>query len=193
MRCSRTGLTLKFAFSDYLYFKLLTLVPFFTALIGMWQNASTLWWIAGYLGVITWHTNITYRLFCPHCPYYRQSHKTTKCIMIWGIPKLYREKPEPASKMVSTLIIVDILITSIFPMYWLWQTWYLFVIYILSLTLLLVSLIKNECSRCIWFDCAKNSVPEEVKKSFLATCQPSEAVAESDPVHCGKHGTCVKS
>ncbi|MFZ5642479.1 MAG: hypothetical protein ACOY46_02665 [Bacillota bacterium] len=178
MKCEKTCLTMKFEFSDYLYFKLLTLVPFFTAIIGIWQNASSPLWILAYLGVITWHTNITYMLFCPHCPYYQQSKKTTKCIMIWGIPKIYKHKPGPASKAVSTLIITDILLTSVFPLYWLWQTWYLLVIYVLSVSILLVSLIKNECSRCIWFDCTKNTVPEDIRKAYLEYHKPDVAITE---------------
>lgn len=167
MKCSRTGLTIKFELSDYLYFKLLTVLPFFTAVYAIWQHANSLWWLVGYLLVIAWHTNLTYKLFCPHCVYYKQSSRTTKCIMIWGVPKFYKDKKGPASKAVSTLIIVDILLVSVFPLYWVLWSWHLLVIYLLSLLILLISLIKNECSRCICFDCAKNSVPKEVRQRYI--------------------------
>ncbi len=165
MLCGQTGLRLKFELSDYFYFKLLTAVPFFTALVAIYEYAGTLWWIAAYLGVIFWHINITYCIFCPHCPYYWQG-KTCKCIMIWGVPKFYKNQFTPASLLIQSIIIFDILITTVFPIYWLWQDWKLMIIYSLSWMVLVCSLLKVECTRCIWFTCTKNLVPQDVREKF---------------------------
>jgi hypothetical protein len=169
VKCSPGGLVLRYSFADFVYFKLLISVPFVTALIAILQNASSYWWAAGYLGVIGWHVNITYRIFCTKCPHYDLSEGKTQCLMIWNVPKFYKARPGRPSTFVSAFIIADILLVTAYPLYWLWMDWRFFTVYLLSWSVFIVSLVKNECSRCIWFDCAKNNVPKEARESYLVS------------------------
>ncbi len=177
-QCHKTGLVEKYGYGDFLYFKLMISVPFITGMIAIIQHASSYWWAVGYLAMVLWHVNITYATFCPHCPYYIRSEKTCKCVMIWGVPKLYKNKPWPASNFVSYFIVTDIALTSLYPAYWVWQDMRFFTVYWLSLSVFLVSLLKNECTRCIWFDCKKNMVPVHVREEYLKShgAQPMKLV-----------------
>ena len=95
MICPRTGLLTKSAYSRFLYFKLVTLVPFLTAIIAITRYSETIYWPLVYIGICLLHVGIVYSNKCPRCAYYNMSEGTHKCFMIWGFPKIFEARPGP--------------------------------------------------------------------------------------------------
>jgi hypothetical protein len=89
--------------------------------------------------------------------------------MIWGVPKIFEERPGPESRIVGIYIPIAILTLTFFPVYWLRFQWELLLLYFLSWGVLVGSIQLHECSRCIHFDCKSNRVPEDVRKVYLET------------------------
>jgi hypothetical protein len=61
----------------------------------------------------------------------------------------------------------SMLIWIAFPFFWLHAHGGLLAIYLLSLLLLVSTLRKYECGRCIHFDCPGNNVPGDVRRDYL--------------------------
>jgi hypothetical protein len=61
------------------------------------------------------------------------------------------------------MIFAATIILIVFPFYWLISSPGLLVIYVLSMVALLTTIRRNECSRCVYFHCPVNCVPEDLK------------------------------
>jgi hypothetical protein len=61
-----------------------------------------------------------------------------------------------------------VLTITFYPVYWTIFQWELLVLYILSWGVLALSLYTAGCARCIDFECGNNSVPEELRESYLS-------------------------
>lgn len=169
MICSKTGLITETAFSRFLYYKLVTLVPFCTAVIAITKYSETIHWTLAYIGLCLSHAVIVYTIKCPHCAYYKIGEKTHKCRIFWGVPKIYKERPGPESRFVGIYIPIGMSILTFFPVYWLRFQWELLLLYFLSVGVFVASISLHECSRCIYFECKNNRVPEDVRKTYLET------------------------
>ena len=169
MICSTTGLITKHAFSRFVYYKLMTLVPFSTAVIAITRYSETIYWTLGYIGICFLHAGIMFTIKCPHCAHYKTDEKTHKCFMFWGTPKIYKPRSGPERKIVKIYVPIGVLTLTFFPLYWLRFQWELLLLYILSWGMLVTSISLNECPRCIYFDCKNNRVPEDVRKAYLDT------------------------
>ena len=175
MICPNTGLVTKHAYSRFLYYKLVTLVPFGTAIIAITKHAETIYWTLAYIGMCLLHAGIMFTIKCPHCPHYKASEKTHKCFMIWGVPKIYKDRPGPESRFVKMYVPIGIAILTFFPVFWLRFQWELLLLYFLSWGVLVTSITLNECPRCINFACGNNRVPEEVREAYLQTQAAEES------------------
>lgn len=172
MMCPETGLLLRHEVSRFVYYKLLTLIPVSVAVIGIARYSEAFYWPFVYIGLCLLHAGIMFTIKCPHCPYYKMDGKLHHCFMISGVPKIYKPRPGPESRLVGIYAPVGMAVLTFFPVYWLWFQWELLLIYLLSVVVLVTSIGLNECPRCLNFECAHNKVPEDVRKAYHAKPLP---------------------
>ena len=67
------------------------------------------------------------------------------------------------------VVFISLLIWLVFPIYWLYRSVGLLVIYGVSLAVLVATMRKYECGRCIHFDCPVNCVPEDARSNYMRT------------------------
>jgi len=151
----------------FIYYKLLTVVPLFAATIAIFRYSSSIFWLFLYFVLCLFHACIMYSIKCPHCRYYRNGQEKFSCFIYWNFPKFWKERSNPASPIVKYYAPFGILYLSFYPVYWLSFQWELLVIYFLSLGIILSSILKNECSRCLYFECSNNTVPEFLRKAYF--------------------------
>jgi hypothetical protein len=147
--CPSTGVITRHEFSRYVCYKLLTLIPVSTALIAISRYSDTIYWLFVYIGLCLAHAGTMFSIKCPHCPYYKADGKLLRCIMFWGIPKIYKASPVPESRVVGYYGPIGILFLTFFPIYWLLFQWELLLLYVLSIVVLVTSISLIECSRCL--------------------------------------------
>jgi len=165
MNESKTQLKTQHKFLDCLYWNLFGALPFITACIGIYKNSIA--WLIFYAIVFIFLIVVIYRFYCTHCPHYIQGAKTTKCMFFWGVPKVFKSNTKPPNFFEKAVSLISALIILLLPLYWLRLHVDLLVIYLLSLTIFGVTIRKNECSRCVYFNCPANNVPEDIKGAKL--------------------------
>ena len=158
---SQTELKKHYSFSNFLFYICLLSVPFVTAAIAILENS--IWWMIVFAGIGVGCAVLILRFYCTRCPHYTREGKNLKCIFFWGLPKFFKKRP-------GALDIVDKLITFsatfvllIFPVYWLLMEPGLLIVYILALIGFGAAIYRNECERCLYFECPANKVPEKIK------------------------------
>jgi len=150
-------------FVDFLYWYLVISVPFITACAAILEHSASwfiIYIIAGFGGVIT-----IYKFYCTHCPHYTRNTGTTKCMFFWGAPKFFKLNPGPLSLLEKAVVFLTVAVIVMLPVYWLIQQPALMVVYILSLAVFAITVRRNECGRCIYFNCPANAVPENIRKN----------------------------
>jgi len=161
MNMLHTQLRERYSFSDFLYYTTFAAVPFFTAFYAVSNRSTT--GLVLYIIVCLLSLAIIYKFYCTHCPHYTREGKTTKCMFVWWMPKFFQRRPGSLGFLDKGITFIASLAVIIFPLYWLFQQPGLLVIFILSLIVFLVTIRRNECSRCIYFDCPVNKVAEDLK------------------------------
>ena len=151
----------RYSFSDFLYYTSFAAVPFFTAFYAIFKLSTA--WLGFYILVCLTSLIIICRYYCTHCPHYLREGKTTQCMFQWWMPKLFQRRPGPLGFLDKSLSITATVVMVVFPLYWLFQQPGLLVIFILSLILFIVTFRRNECHRCIYFDCPLNKTPDDLK------------------------------
>ena len=162
MSLSRKELKAHYRFTDFLFYICLLSVPLVTAIVAIYKNS--IWWTIAFAAIFIGVTAIILRFYCTRCPHYTREGNSLKCIFFWGLPKFFNKRP-------GKLDAVDMLVTFgatavllVFPIYWLLMEPGLLIIYILSLVGFGAAIYRNECKRCIYFECPANRVPAEIKK-----------------------------
>ena len=145
------------------------------------------WWMVGSYIVMVLLTFLVLepRLLCSHCPFYEKEGKVLKCWALQGMPKLWKYRPEPISKIEKYLMLIIGAFIDLFPLISvIWViVWFarnpsdklilsiiFFVIsfvFILLMVLFGEVILKKGCKRCANFSCGMNKVPEEIVKQFL--------------------------
>ena len=166
MNKHKTKLKTKHKFSDYLYWNLLVSVPIITACVAIFRFSVAL--LILYIIVCICLMIVVYRFFCTHCPHYTQSANKTKCMFFWGIPKYFSSRPGPLNFFEKAISLIAAIIIILLPLYWLILQPGLLAIYFLSLAVFGTTIKRNECRRCIYFNCPSNCVPEDVKSGLLS-------------------------
>lgn len=160
MQCQgQKGIKPKHTYLDFLYFKLLTAVPLVAVIAGFWQTNPFM--IIPYGVWIAIHMAMVYRLLCTHCPHYGAYGGKTQCLYLWGIPPVYKARPNPQTFLEKTGVQLLLLVSILFPVYWLSEHWELLLIYLLSIAVLLITMMRYECSRCAHLACVHNRVPRD--------------------------------
>ena len=158
---SQTELKKHYSFSDFLFYICLLLVPFVTAAIAILKNS--IWWTIVFVGIGIGFTMLILRFYCSHCPHYTREGKILKCIFFWGLPKFFKKRPGKLDYIDKMITFSATIVLLVFPLYWLLMELGLLTIYILSLIGLGAAIYRNECERCIYFECPMNKVPETIK------------------------------
>jgi hypothetical protein len=151
----------RYTFIDFLYYTSLLAVPVFTAFYAISRDST--WWLIFYIFLCIGATAVIYRFYCSHCPHYTREERTTRCMFFWGLPKFFKPHPGPLSFLDKTLACISPAAVFIFPLYWLFQHMGLLIIFAFSLVAFIATVRRNECRRCIYFNCPANTVPEDLK------------------------------
>jgi hypothetical protein len=88
-------------------------------------------------------------------------------MFFWGIAKYFKARPSPLNLFEKGISLIAPLILIFFPIYWMRLYPDLLVIYLLSLAVFGMTIRRNECKRCIYFECPANSVTEGAKNQSL--------------------------
>jgi len=151
----------RYTFIDFLYYTGLLAVPILTACYAIANDSKG--WLIFYLVLCIAAVAVIYRFYCSHCPHYTREGRTTRCMFFWGIPKFFASHPGPLSFLDKTLAFIAPAAVFIFPLYWLFQHIGLLAIFLLSLLGFISTVRRNECRRCIYFECPVNKAPEDMK------------------------------
>jgi len=109
---------------------------------------------------------IELRFACTHCSYYIRSKGCVKCMMLSGVPKIFKARPGPHSPFEKIVTILGALSVFLFPVYWLIRDPLLLGAYIVAWAFFFLTARRYECVRCINFECPMNRVPAGVKEEF---------------------------
>jgi len=152
-----------YSFSDFLFYICLLSVPFVTAVLAIVKNS--VWWTIVFIGIGVGVTVLILRFYCSHCPHYTREGKILKCIFFWGLPKFFNKRPGKLDVTDKIVTFSATIVLLVFPLYWLQMELGLLIIYILSLIGVGAAIYRNECERCIYFECPMNKVPETITKT----------------------------
>jgi hypothetical protein len=166
MNTSEHGLKERHRFSDCLYWNLFFFIPLIIGCVAI-ANTSVPW-VVGYLLLsASVFFVVVYRFFCTHCPHYVEGDSTIKCLFLWGIPKYFKAQPGPYSSLELMATAASVLVWVAFPLFWLYLHPGLLAAYVASIVVLVSTMRRYECGRCIHFDCPGNTVAEDVKARHL--------------------------
>ena len=168
--CAVSGrLRCRFRRGVLLHFVGLFLTYLFPAAIGM-VLAGYRWYLLGWLVVFVvllgvWEN----RVLCSHCPYYAEQGRTLRCFANYGLLKLWRHRPGPASRLEKAqfAVIVVLLTGYPFPFLILGGQYVLAFLTAWALVVWGWTLWKYGCSQCVNLSCLFNRVPREVADEFL--------------------------
>ena len=169
MVCSKHGLLIRPTLFDFLQEKLITIVPFSTALIALVRHSDSIIWPLVYLGIIGIHMSHMFLQRCPRCAYYKTETRCLECLWWRWVPKIRKRKSGPPPKYIRIYTPIAVFTITCFPIYWLTSQWELLVLYVLSWGVLALSLYTAGCARCIDFDCKNNAVPKELRDEYLSS------------------------
>jgi hypothetical protein len=149
---------------DFLFYKLVSVVPLAAAVFAIAQESWT--WLALYLGWLLVHMVVVYRVLCTHCPHYGAEDGVTSCHFIAKVPMLFKRREGPLKPVSMGVLMLMLSFSSLAPVPWLLRHPDLMVLYFLSLGVLFATMMKYECTRCRNFNCPKNQVPKELRSTL---------------------------
>jgi len=151
----------RYSFSDFLFYTCLLAVPFITAFLAIIKNS--VWWTIAFVGLAAGMTALILRFYCTRCPHYTRAGQSLKCIFFWGLPKFFNIRPGALDVLDKAVAFGATAVLLIFPLYWLLLEPGLLIVYMLSLIGFGAAVYRNECGRCIYFECPANKVPAAAK------------------------------
>ena len=87
----------------------------------------------------------------------------------WNLPKFFNPRPGALNVVDKFVAFGAPAVLLLFPLCWLFKEPGLLIVYILSLSGFGASIYRNECKRCIYFECPVNKVPEVAKNGTAQT------------------------
>jgi hypothetical protein len=87
-------------------------------------------------------------------------------MFFWNIPKFFTPKPKPLNSMDKLLVFAATVAILLFPLPWLFEEPGLLIVFLLSLAGFAASVRRNECHRCIYFECPMNQASENARAEF---------------------------
>lgn len=150
-----------------LRFYLLVLPGFILGAIGIYRRgiAEFILWlvlIALFFGVIE------IRVLCSHCPHYGKPGAFLRCWANYGMPRLWRYRPNLMSRFEKVTLLAGFAVVWGFPaLYMIFEkNWIFLSIYLFLATGFFVILRLSNCRKCINFSCPLNGVSRELKEAF---------------------------
>ena len=158
---------------DRLYWNFLNMIPFLIGSISLARDSIK--WVAVYMGIaLFFFLVIEFRFACTHCLYYIRSKGRVKCMMLSGVPKIFKARPGPHSPFEKGMTALGALPMFLFPVYWLVRDPLLLGAYIIAWILFFLTARRYECVRCLNFECPMNKVPAGAKEEFEKKSEYSE-------------------
>jgi hypothetical protein len=162
---SQIPLKTEHEFKDFLYWNFITLVLLFPAALAIGMRSTG--WLLVYIFLVFFHFYILeQRFFCTHCPYYAREGKCVKCMMNWGCPKYFKPRPCSPGRFDIAITALGFIIVILFPLPWLLKEPFLLGAYFVAIALFLLTVMRYECGRCVYFGCPFNRVPADVRTEF---------------------------
>lgn len=149
------------SFTDYLYWNVLLAVPVVTAVVAIHRYSIS--WMVFFLLLALGATALILRFYCVHCPHYIRGGRTLNCMFFRSLPKVFSPRPGPPGRTDIAVAVIATAALILFPVYWLIREPGLLTVYLLSLTGFIATIHRNECGRCIYFECPANRVAEAMK------------------------------
>jgi hypothetical protein len=150
---------------DRLYWNFLNVIPFLIGSIAIARDSFK--WVAVYIGIaLFFFLVIELRFACTHCSYYIRSKSCVKCIILPGVPKIFKARPVPHSPFEKAMTVLGALPMFLFPVYWIIRDPLMLGAYIVAWILFFLTARRYECVRCINFECLMNRVPSGAKEKF---------------------------
>ncbi|WP_048131311.1 hypothetical protein [Methanosarcina sp. 1.H.T.1A.1] len=150
---------------DRLYWNFFNMIPFLIGSIAITRDSIK--WVAVYIGIaLFFFLVIEFRFACTHCLYYIRSKGCVKCMMLSGVPKIFKARPGSHSSFEKAVTVLGALPMFLFPVYWLVRDPLLMGGYVVSWALFFLTARRYECIHCINFECPMNRVPDDVRKEF---------------------------
>ena len=159
MNCFKTEPRL----SDFIWFVLLGGTPCLVACFAI-ANKSLLWMLC-YICFMLVFGFAQIRFLCRHCPYYGREDKRVHCKSMWGWPRLFKPRPGALGSFDKAMLFSFFFLAFSFPMYWLVMQLQFLALYLLSIVVMVLTLARYECNRCIFFDCPFNMVAKDGGKN----------------------------
>ncbi|RXA19760.1 hypothetical protein EQO05_07905 [Methanosarcina sp. MSH10X1] len=157
-------LKIEHSLKDRLYWNFLNLIPFLIGSIAIARDSFM--WVAVYTGIaLFFFLTIEFRFACTHCLHYIRSKGCVKCMMLPGIPKLFKARSGPHNPFEKAMVVLGALPVFLFPVYWLVRDPLLLGAYIIAWALFFLTAQRYECVRCINFECPVNRIPAGVKQA----------------------------
>lgn len=151
-----------YSFKDFLFYITLTIVPLLTACLAIARHSVE--WAVLYILLAVCMFALVLRFYCTRCPHYTRGGGHLKCLFVWGLPKMFAPRPGELTKLDLAVAFGAFGAVTVFPIYWLLMEPGMLVIYALSLGGLMAAVRRNECERCIYFECPANKVPKSVRQ-----------------------------
>jgi hypothetical protein len=104
MSCGKSGLLESHGHGRFIYYKLMTAIPVFAAVLAIMRHGDGWHWLVLYAGLCLTYAGIMYLFKCPHCHYYQTGDpKMHRCFFIYGTPRSIERarKPRPPVSSVS--------------------------------------------------------------------------------------------
>ena len=151
----------KYTFADFLYYICLLAVPIITALmaIGRYSRGWTVLYVLVAVGMLA----LVLKYYCSRCPHYTREGKELNCIFFWKLPKFFAPRPGPLNSLDRLVAFGAPAVALLFPLPWLFKSPGLLIIYLLSLAGFAATVRRNECGRCIYFECPMNQTPSSTR------------------------------
>ncbi len=150
---------------DRLYWNFLNLLPFLVGSIAIARDS--LKWVAVYTVIaLLFFLIVKLRFICAHCLYYIRSKGCVKCIMLPGVPKIFKDRPHLHKFFEKVIVVLGALPVFLFPVYWLVRDPLLLGAYIVAWALFFLTVQRYECIKCINFECPVKRVPAEMRNDF---------------------------
>ncbi len=127
-------------------------------------------WLILWIGIIILYFGfIEIRVMCSHCPHYAEEGRTLSCWANHGSPKLWKYNPGPMSITEKIIFLGGFGVVWGYPVafFIISGSWYLLIIYLLSVAGFFMTLKLFFCTQCINLACPLNGVDPATRQEFF--------------------------
>jgi hypothetical protein len=156
-----------YTFTDFLFYACLLAVPLLTAILAIGRSKPG--WAILYVLLALAMSLLMLKFYCTRCPHYTREGESLNCIFFWKLPKFFKPRPGPLDLLDKLILFAALAAVVLFPLPWLFKEPGLLIIFLLSVAGFAASVRRNECARCIYFECPVNLVSEQERSQYQDT------------------------